>query len=304
VLAGGFVLPGLPNGIRRLMTAQLPDPPSAQDIGNDVARALAEDLGNGDVTAALLPAGAVAMARVITREDAVICGRAWFEACFHALDPACVIDWQLRDGEPATAGRTLCAIRGNARAVLSAERCALNFLQSLSATATTTAQHVAAVRGTRAIILDTRKTIPGLRLAQKYAVRCGGGQNHRIGLFDAILIKENHIAAAGSLTAAVRSARAQNPTLFLEVEVENFAELEEALATGAVDRIMLDEFSLDDMRSAVALVAGRVALEASGGVDLAGLRAVAETGVDYISIGALTKHVRAIDLSLRIEAIA
>jgi len=304
VLAGGFVLPGLPNGIRRLMTAQLPDPPSAQDIGNDVARALAEDLGNGDVTAALLPAGAIAMARVITREDAVICGRAWFEACFHALDPACVIDWQLRDGEPATAGRTLCAIRGNARAVLSAERCALNFLQSLSATATTTAQHVAAVRGTRAIILDTRKTIPGLRLAQKYAVRCGGGQNHRIGLFDAILIKENHIAAAGSLTAAVRSARAQNPTLFLEVEVEDFAELEEALATGAVDRIMLDEFSLDDMRSAVALVAGRVALEASGGVDLAGLRAVAETGVDYISIGALTKHVRAIDLSLRIEAIA
>ena len=304
MLAGGFVLPGLPNGIRRLMTAQLPDPPSAQDIGNDVARALAEDLGNGDVTAALLPAGAIAMARVITREDAVICGRAWFEACFHALDPACVIDWQLRDGEPATAGRTLCAIRGNARAVLSAERCALNFLQSLSATATTTAQHVAAVRGTRAIILDTRKTIPGLRLAQKYAVRCGGGQNHRIGLFDAILIKENHIAAAGSLTAAVRSARAQNPTLFLEVEVEDFAELEEALATGAVDRIMLDEFSLDDMRSAVALVAGRVALEASGGVDLAGLRAVAETGVDYISIGALTKHVRAIDLSLRIEAIA
>ena len=304
MLASGFVLPGLPNGIRRLMTAQLPDPPSAHDIGNDVARALAEDLGNGDVTAALLPAGAIAMARVITREDAVICGRAWFEACFHALDPACVIDWQLRDGEPATAGRTLCAIRGNARAVLSAERCALNFLQSLSATATTTAQHVAAVRGTRAIILDTRKTIPGLRLAQKYAVRCGGGQNHRIGLFDAILIKENHIAAAGSLTAAVRSARAQNPTLFLEVEVENFAELEEALATGAVDRIMLDEFSLDDMRSAVALVAGRVALEASGGVDLAGLRAVAETGVDYISIGALTKHVRAIDLSLRIEAIA
>ena len=286
------------------MAAQLPDPPSAQDIGNDVARALAEDLGDGDVTAALLPAGAIAMARVITREDAVICGQAWFEACFRALDPDCAIDWQLRDGEPATAGRTLCAIRGNARAVLSAERCALNFLQSLSGTATTTAKHVAAVRGTRAVILDTRKTIPGLRRAQKYAVRCGGGQNHRIGLFDAILIKENHIAAAGSLTAAVRSARAQNPTMFLEIEVENFAELEEALATGAVDRIMLDEFSLDDMRSAVALVAGRVALEASGGVDLAGLRAVAETGVDYISIGALTKHVRAIDLSLRIEAIA
>ena len=286
------------------MAAHLPDLPSARDIDNDVTRALAEDIGSGDVTAALLPAGAIAMARVVTREDAVICGQAWFEACFRALDPACAIDWQVREGEPATAGRTLCAIRGNARAVLSAERCALNFLQALSGTATTTARHVAAVRGTRAIILDTRKTIPGLRLAQKYAVRCGGGQNHRIGLFDAILIKENHIAAAGSLTAAVRNARAQNPALLLEVEVENFAELEEALAAGTVDRIMLDEFSLDDMRSAVALVAGRVALEASGGVDLAGLRAVAETGVDYISIGALTKHVRAIDLSLRVEAIA
>jgi nicotinate-nucleotide pyrophosphorylase (carboxylating) len=286
------------------MAAQLPDPPSAQDIRNDVDRALAEDLGNGDVTAALLPAGAIAMARVITREDAVICGKAWFETCFRALDPDCAIDWQVRDAELAGAGRTLCTIRGNARAVLSAERCALNFLQSLSGTATTTAKHVAAVRGTRAIILDTRKTIPGLRLAQKYAVRCGGGENYRIGLFDAILIKENHIAAAGSLSAAVRNARVQNPALFLEVEVENFAELEEALATGAVDRIMLDEFSLEDMSRAVTLVAGRVALEASGGVDLAGLRAVADTGVDYISIGALTKHVHAIDLSLRIEAIA
>jgi nicotinate-nucleotide pyrophosphorylase (carboxylating) len=286
------------------MAAQLPTLPSAQDIHDDVARALAEDIGSGDVTAALLPASASATARVITREEAVICGQAWFEGCFRALDPACTIDWQARDGSAARAGQTLCSIRGNARAVLSAERCALNFLQSLSGTATTTAKHVAAVRGTRAIILDTRKTVPGLRLAQKYAVRCGGGENHRIGLFDAILIKENHIAAAGSITAAVRAARARNPALFLEVEVENFAELEEALATGAVDRIMLDEFSLEDMRRAVALVGGRVSLEASGGVDLAGLRAVADTGVDYISIGALTKHVRAIDLSLRIEAIA
>jgi nicotinate-nucleotide pyrophosphorylase (carboxylating) len=286
------------------MAAQLPTPPPAQDVRSDVARALAEDIGSGDVTAALLAASAIATARVITREDAVICGQAWFEGCFRALDPTCVIDWLIRDGLPAQAGQTLCTIRGNARAVLSAERCALNFLQSLSATATTTAKHVAAVRGTRAVILDTRKTIPGLRLAQKYAVRCGGGENHRIGLFDAILIKENHIAAAGSISAAVRAARAQNPALFLEVEVENFAELEEALASGAVNRIMLDEFSLDDMRRAVARVAGRVALEASGGVDLAGLRAVADTGVDYISIGALTKHIRAIDLSLRIEAIA
>ena len=269
-----------------------------------MTRALAEDIGSGDVTAALLPADAIATAHVITREDAVICGRPWFDACFRSLDPQCAIDWQVGDGSSASAGQTLCSIRGKARAVLSAERCALNFLQSLSGTATATARHVAAVRGTRAVILDTRKTIPGLRLAQKYAVRCGGGENLRIGLFDAILIKENHIAAAGSLSAAVRAARAQNPALFLEVEVENFAELDEALATGAVDRIMLDEFSLDDMRRAVALVAGRVALEASGGVDLAGLRAVAETGVDYISIGALTKHVRAIDLSLRIAAIA
>jgi len=285
------------------MAVQVANPPFAEDVRGDAARALAEDIGAGDVTAALLPAGAIATARVVTREDAVICGQAWFEACFRALDPACTIGWQVRDGSPAGAGQTLCTVRGNARAVLSAERCALNFLQSLSGTATTTAEHVAAVRGTRAIILDTRKTIPGLRLAQKYAVRCGGGENHRIGLFDAILIKENHIAAAGSLTAAVRKARAQSPALFLEVEVENFAELEEALATGAVDRIMLDEFSLEDMRRAVKLVAGRVALEASGSVDLAGLRAVADTGVDYISIGALTKHVRAIDLSLRIEAI-
>jgi len=286
------------------MAAQPPTPPSAQHIRDDVARALAEDIGSGDVTAALLPAAAIATARVITRENAVVCGQAWFEACFRALDSACAIDWQVNDGAVAEAGWTLCSIRGNARAVLSAERCALNFLQSLSGTATATAQHVAAVRGTRAIILDTRKTIPGLRLAQKYAVRCGGGENHRIGLFDAILIKENHIAAAGSLTAAVRGAKARNPDLFLEVEVENFAELEEALATAVVDRIMLDEFSLEELRRAVALVAGRVSLEASGGVDLAGLRAVADTGVDYISIGALTKHVRAIDLSLRIEAIA
>ena len=286
------------------MATPLPSPPPAQDIRNDVTRALAEDIGSGDVTAALLPAAATVTAHVITREDAVLCGRPWFDACFHALDPACVIDWRARDGSCVSAGQTLCSIRGNARAVLSAERCALNFLQSLSGTATVTARHVDAVRGTRAVILDTRKTIPGMRLAQKYAVRCGGGQNHRIGLFDAILIKENHIAAAGSLTAAVRAARAQNPQLFIEVEVENFAELEEALAGASVNRIMLDEFSLENMRRAVALVGGRIALEASGGVDLAGLRAVAETGVDYISIGALTKHVHAIDLSLRIEAIA
>jgi nicotinate-nucleotide pyrophosphorylase (carboxylating) len=190
-------------------------------------------------------------------------------------------------------------LRGNARALVGAERCALNFLQTLSGTATVTAQYAAAVRGTKTVILDTRKTIPGLRQAQKYAVRCGGGNNHRIGLSDAILIKENHIAAAGSLTQAVRSARARHPQLLLEVEVENFEELREALAAGA-DRIMLDEFSLDDIRRAVTEIAGRAQLEVSGGVGLDGLRALAETGVDYISIGALTKHVRAVDLSMRV----
>jgi len=190
-------------------------------------------------------------------------------------------------------------LRGNARALVGAERCALNFLQTLSATATITAQYVAAVRGTRAVILDTRKTLPGLRLAQKYAVRCGGGTNHRIGLFDAILIKENHIAAAGSLGAAVRSARTKHPHLLLEVEVENFDELAAALAAGA-DRIMLDEFPLNDIRRAVDEVRGRAQLEVSGGVDLDSVGALAATGVDYISVGALTKHVRALDLSMRV----
>ena len=265
----------------------------------DIERALAEDFGGGDVTADLLPADANASARVITREPAVIAGAAWFDACFRALDPGVAIDWRCADGAHVGANDVLCSLRGNARALVGAERCALNFLQTLSGTATATAQYVAAVRGTRAVILDTRKTIPGLRQAQKYAVRCGGGSNHRIGLFDAILIKENHIAAAGSLAQAVRSARAKHPQLLLEVEVESFDELREALGAGA-DRIMLDEFSLDDVRRAVAEVAGRAQLEVSGGVGLDGLRALADTGVDYISIGALTKHVRAIDLSMRV----
>jgi nicotinate-nucleotide pyrophosphorylase (carboxylating) len=272
-----------------------------EDVRRDVERALAEDIGSGDATASLIAAQAKATAAVVTREAAILCGRPWFDACFHALDPDVVIQWQAAEGSAVSAGERLCSLRGNARALLSGERCALNFLQTLSATATVTARHVDAVRGTRAVILDTRKTLPGLRKAQKYAVRCGGGSNHRIGLYDAILIKENHIAAAGSLTAAVRAARAQHAQLGVEVEVENFAELDEALAAGA-DRIMLDEFSLDDMRRAVAHVAGRTPLEASGGVDMEKLRAIALTGVDYISIGALTKHVRAIDLSMRIEA--
>ena len=281
------------------MTA--PAPPQDEDVRRDVERALAEDIGNGDATASLIGAGVDARATVITREAAILCGRPWFDACFRALDPRVAIEWTAADGEPVGAGQTLCTLRGSARALLSGERCALNFLQTLSGTATVTARHVAAAGGTRAVILDTRKTIPGLRLAQKYAVRCGGGANHRFGLFDAILIKENHIAAAGSLSAAVRAARALHPQLMVETEVENFAELDEALAAG-VDRIMLDGFSPADLRAAVERTAGRVALEASGGVDLENLGAIAASGVDYISIGALTKHVRAIDLSMRIEA--
>ena len=274
--------------------------PSPAEVRRDVERALAEDVGTGDATADLIASAATARARVVTREAAVLAGRPWFDACFLALDPAITIEWHAEDGCVVSAGQSLCSLRGNARALLSGERCALNFVQLLSATATIAATYVEAVSGTRAVILDTRKTIPGLRLAQKYAVRCGGGQNHRVGLYDAILIKENHIAAAGSLTAAVRSARARHPRLTVEVEVENFSELDEAIAA-QVDRVMLDDFSLIDMRAAVERVAGRVALEASGGVDIDSVRAIAQTGVDYISVGALTKNVRAIDLSMRIE---
>jgi nicotinate-nucleotide pyrophosphorylase (carboxylating) len=277
-----------------------PLPPPADEIRRDVERALAEDVGAGDATASLIAADARAQASVVTREAAILCGRPWFDACFRMLDPTVEIDWQTADGAVLSGDQRLCSLRGNARALLTGERCALNFLQTLSGTATTTARYVEAVRGTRAVILDTRKTLPGLRLAQKYAVCCGGGSNHRVGLYDAILIKENHIAAAGSLGAAVRAARTAHPRLTVEVEVEDFAELDEALAAG-VDRVMLDDFSVDDTRRAVAHVDGRVALEASGGVGLEQLRLIAETGVDYISIGALTKHVRAIDLSMRVD---
>jgi nicotinate-nucleotide pyrophosphorylase (carboxylating) len=274
--------------------------PSAEAVARDVRAALAEDLGSGDVTADLLPAGARGRARVVTREAAVLCGCAWFDACFRQLDPACRIEWQCADGERVAAGAVLCHVEGDARALVSAERTALNFLQTLSGTATATAAYVEAARGTHATILDTRKTLPGLRLAQKYAVRVGGGSNHRIGLFDAVLIKENHVAAAGSLAAAIQRARVLHPGLLVEAEVENFAELREALAAGA-DRIMLDEFELQELSRAVAEAAGRVPLEVSGSVAIDRVRAIAETGVDFISIGALTKHVRAIDLSLRIE---
>lgn len=281
------------------MRETMPQPPDSATVLADVRRALAEDFGSGDVTADLLPPQAQAHARVIAREAAVVCGRPWFGACFRELDALTVIDWRVDEGARVEAGGVVCELRGNARTLVGAERCALNFLQTLSGTATIAAQYADAVRGTHATILDTRKTVPGLRLAQKYAVRCGGATNHRIGLFDAILIKENHIAAAGSLTAAVEAARTRHPALLLEVEVEDFEELDAALAAG-VDRIMLDEFPLDDIRRAVAHVAGRVKLEVSGSVGLDRVRALAETGVDYISVGALTKHVRAIDYSMRV----
>jgi nicotinate-nucleotide pyrophosphorylase (carboxylating) len=281
------------------MREPMSQPPDSATVLADVRRALAEDFGSGDVTADLLPPQAQAHARVVAREAAVLCGRPWFDACFRELDAHTVIDWRCAEGARIEAETIVCELRGNARALVGAERCALNFLQTLSGTASIAAEYAEAVCGTHATILDTRKTVPGLRLAQKYAVRCGGASNHRIGLFDAILIKENHIAAAGSLAAAVQAARARHPHLLLEVEVENFAELDEALMAN-VGRVMLDEFSLADIRRAVAHVAGRVKLEVSGSVSLDRVRALAETGVDYISVGALTKHVRAIDYSMRV----
>ena len=275
------------------------NPPDTASIASDVDRAFAEDLGRGDATASLLPADAIASGQLTCREDAVIAGIPWFDACMHKLDPDAQIDWHVSDGDRAKPGSIICNIRGNARAVVSAERSALNFLQMLSGTATTTAAYVAAVAGTNVRVLDTRKTVPGLRLAQKYAVRCGGGHNHRIGLYDAILVKENHIIAAGSIAAAVLAGRQLHPTLLLEVEVENLDELQQALDAG-VDRIMLDNFTLPLMREAVAQAAGRVALEISGNVDLTTIGDYARTGVDFISVGALTKNVRALDLSLRL----
>jgi nicotinate-nucleotide pyrophosphorylase (carboxylating) len=269
-------------------------------IATDVERAFAEDLGNGDATAELLPAEAHAHAALTCREDAVIAGTAWFDACFRKLDPEVAIDWRVQDGDRVSAGSVICHLRGHARALVSAERSALNFLQLLSGTATITAAHVGAVSGTRVRVLDTRKTLPGLRIAQKYAVRCGGGHNHRIGLYDAILVKENHIAAAGGIEPAVAAARRLHPSLLLEIEVESLQELERAIEAG-VDRIMLDNFTPAMMTEAVAIAAGRVPLEISGNVDLQTIGDYARTGVDFISVGALTKHVRAIDLSLRLQ---
>jgi nicotinate-nucleotide pyrophosphorylase (carboxylating) len=278
----------------------LPAPPESA-VREDVRRALAEDIGSGDVSAALLPDVADTAYLLCKQDQVVVCGRPWFDACHRALDPEVAIDWRVSEGQRVGAGTVLATLSGRARSLVSAERTSLNFLQTLSGTATITAAYVQAVRGTGARILDTRKTLPGLRLAQKYAVRCGGGENHRIGLFDMILLKENHIRTAGGIAAAVAAARALHPELPLVVEVETLDELRQALALDCT-RIMLDDFDPAMRRQAVALAAGRVPLEVSGMVDLSSVRAVAEDGVACISIGALTKHVHAVDVSLKLGA--
>jgi len=265
----------------------------------EIDRFLAEDIGAGDLTASILPEKAMATARVITREAMVLCGQNWFDAVFLRLDPHVSIRWHLPEGAIAEADSTLCTLMGSARDLMTGERTALNLLQTLSATATVARQYAKAVEGTGVSVLDTRKTLPGLRHAQKYAVRCGGCQNHRIGLYDAILIKENHILAAGSIRQAVRMAQSLQQDVMVEVEVENLQELEEALAAGA-ERIMLDEFTLPQIREAVKITNKRAKLEVSGNVSLDTIREMAETGVDYISVGALTKNVQAIDLSMRV----
>lgn len=267
-------------------------------LREQVARALAEDIGSGDVTAALVPEELSARASIISREAAVLCGTAWVNEVFQQIDPAIQVDWQRADGVTLQPDQVVCTLTGPARSLLTGERTALNFLQTLSGTATQTRHYVDAIAGTGCRILDTRKTLPGLRLAQKYAVQCGGGENHRLGLYDMVLIKENHITAAGSIRQAIVAARNNAPGLVIEVEVETLPQLQEALEAG-VDRILLDNMDLTTVQQAVRLTAHRVPLEASGGVTLESVRRVAETGVDYISIGAITKHVHAVDLSMR-----
>jgi nicotinate-nucleotide pyrophosphorylase (carboxylating) len=272
-------------------------------IARQVAAALAEDLGGGDVTAALVPATQQVRAQIIAREAAILCGTDWVEATFKQLDPAIRLEWLAADGQPLEADKPVLRLNGLARPILTGERTALNFLQTLSATATAAHRYVEAVAGTGCRILDTRKTLPGLRLAQKYAARCGGAQNHRLGLHDMVLIKENHIIAAGSIARAIETARRTSPGVPVEVEVESLAEFDQAITAGA-DIIMLDELSLDDMRAAVARNRERgskAKLEASGSVTLKTVREIALTGVDYISIGGITKHVQAVDLSMRFE---
>ncbi len=280
------------------MSTSAPSLPS--DISATVQRALAEDVGDGDLTAALIPAGARAKGRVISRQPAVLCGTAWFDEVFRQVDDAIGIHWEARDGDGVEKDQVLFRLEGPARGLLTGERSALNFLQTLSATATTARRYAETVKGTHATIRDTRKTLPGLRSAQKYAVRCGGAYNLRMGLFDGILIKENHIMAAGGIAQSVQAARAGEVKVPVEVEVETLAQLQEALAAGA-DIVLLDNFTLEQMGEAVEIAAGRTKLEASGGIDLASVKAVAKTGVDYISVGSLTKNVDAIDLSMRFE---
>ncbi|MDO9105542.1 MAG: carboxylating nicotinate-nucleotide diphosphorylase [Methylovulum sp.] len=273
---------------------------------DDITALLEEDIGSGDITAEIIPATMTAVAEVMTREAMVVCGQAWFDAVFRALDAGVEINWLAAEGELLQADTLLCRLSGNARALLTGERTALNLLQTLSATATLSRHYADAVAGTGCKVLDTRKTIPGLRRAQKYAVVCGGCYNHRMGLYDGVLIKENHIIAAGSIAAAIQMAR-QQTALTVEIEVESMQELEEALAAKP-DRIMLDNFTIEELRGAVKLTSdtvtkGGVELEASGNIGLDTIRAVAETGVDFISIGALTKHINAVDLSMRIRLV-
>ncbi|MEE9326514.1 MAG: carboxylating nicotinate-nucleotide diphosphorylase [Cocleimonas sp.] len=274
---------------------KLPD-----NISQQVTLALQEDIGNGDVTADLIDAISESSAQVICRDNATISGIAWFNEVFSQIDPSVKIQWNYRDADDVEAGKQLCTLTGNARAILSGERAALNFLQTLSATATLTKQFVEEVKGTNAGILDTRKTIPNLRNAQKYAVLCGGGRNHRIGLYDMILIKENHIMAAGNITKAVSQAKQLHSQIKIEVEAENLQEFREASEAGA-DIVMLDNFDLKTMREAVLENKGKVILEASGGVNIKTVKAIAETGVDFISVGQITKDITAIDLSMRFD---
>lgn len=274
--------------------------PFRQTITDNASAALAEDIGTGDITAQLVPEGQHARGRVITREDCVVAGQAWVDEVFRQIDRRVALAWQVRDGDRVRADSVLFRIEGPARAILSGERAALNFLQTLTGTATTARHYADLVAHTRVKLLDTRKTIPGLRIAQKYAVSVGGCHNHRLGLWDAFLVKENHIAACGSITDAVAAARLVAPGKPVEVEVETLAELEKALSAGA-DIVMLDDFNITDIRTAVSMNAGRAKLEISGGVNEQTLVALAETGVDYISIGALTKHLKATDLSMRLE---
>uniref|UniRef100_A0A451A940 Probable nicotinate-nucleotide pyrophosphorylase [carboxylating] n=1 Tax=Candidatus Kentrum sp. TUN TaxID=2126343 RepID=A0A451A940_9GAMM len=281
------------------MTSNLPNA-NPNDITETVRRALTEDVGSGDITSALLPTDSLASATLISRENAVLCGIPWFDEVFRQLDHRIEIGWEVPDGADIHPDQVICRITGPAPAMLTGERTALNFLQTLSGTATLAREYANEVRGTGAKVLDTRKTIPGLRIAQKYAVRCGGCHNHRLGLYDGILIKENHILAAGSVSAAVRLARERNRGIPVEVEVESLDECREALASSA-DIILLDNLDLPNIQEAVRINAGQAKLEVSGNVDLTKLRRLAETGVDYISIGSLTKHVRAVDFSLRFE---